>query len=272
MNPTRTTLEPRPPIDPRILRRRTEVRRSQGRRRLRFLVAAVAMTSVAAGGWAATRSALLDVDRVHVEGSVRVAAPELQHATGIRPGTAMVDIDEAAAETAVERLPWVKEAWVARHWPGTVSIHIVERDPVAAISTGGTWALVDETGFVIAHHTDRGPAVPLEGVVAPRRAGTTLPDEALPLVQAAAAVPADLARRVEALAATTSGPELRLRPEGPVGAGGASPFRVRLGGADRLWEKFAALRAVLAGADLTGLASVDLRLPENPVLTRGPKP
>jgi len=40
-------------MDPRIRRRRVEVRREEGRRRFRVLVGLTAVTAVACGGWAA---------------------------------------------------------------------------------------------------------------------------------------------------------------------------------------------------------------------------
>jgi hypothetical protein len=52
--------------------------------------------------------------------------------------------------------------------------------------------------------------------------------------------------------------ELRLNPEG----------MVRLGPPDDLDAKFTAIRAVLAEVDLRNLAVLDVRRPENPVLTR----
>jgi hypothetical protein len=52
--------------------------------------------------------------------------------------------------------------------------------------------------------------------------------------------------------------ELRLNPEG----------MVRLGPPDDLDRKFTAIRVVLAQVDLRNLAVLDVRRPENPVLTR----
>nr|NIR41854.1 FtsQ-type POTRA domain-containing protein [Actinomycetota bacterium]NIS36949.1 FtsQ-type POTRA domain-containing protein [Actinomycetota bacterium]NIT98463.1 FtsQ-type POTRA domain-containing protein [Actinomycetota bacterium]NIU22072.1 FtsQ-type POTRA domain-containing protein [Actinomycetota bacterium]NIU70566.1 FtsQ-type POTRA domain-containing protein [Actinomycetota bacterium] len=118
-------------IDPRIRARRIAVRRAEGRRRLRFLLAALAVVGIAVGAWALSRSPLLDLDHVRIEGvgAGRVAAVDA--AAGLGRGTPLVDVDLGAVETAVEALPWVRVAEASRDWPGTVRIDVGERVPVA---------------------------------------------------------------------------------------------------------------------------------------------
>src|SRR5438094_25208 len=65
-------------------------------------------------------------------------------ATGIRRGEAMTGVHEGTVAAHVQRLPWVRTATVSRHWPGTVSISVTERRPVASVrGRGDEWALVD---------------------------------------------------------------------------------------------------------------------------------
>src|SRR5690606_28763699 len=95
-----TTVTRRAPatIDPRLRARRTAVRRDEGRRRLRRLVGLVAVCAILAGGYLITRSPLLDVDQVRVEGAHRTGAEQLLDATGLRTGEPMTDIDIGSAE------------------------------------------------------------------------------------------------------------------------------------------------------------------------------
>jgi hypothetical protein len=77
----------------------------------------------------------------------------------------------------------------------------------------------------------------------------------------AAALAPELRSRVVVITAQPDGEvELRVRPEGIV----------RLGRSERMAEKLAALRTMVARADLRRLAVLDLRVPTNPVLTRQP--
>ncbi|MCA1656298.1 MAG: FtsQ-type POTRA domain-containing protein, partial [Actinobacteria bacterium] len=107
------------PIDPRIRQRRIAVRRDEGRRRLRLLVAAVATVTLAGAGVAATHSALLDVDHVVLTGAAHTSRGDVLAAAGFDHHRFMVDVDGAAIGRRVRALPWVGRAQVARRWPGT---------------------------------------------------------------------------------------------------------------------------------------------------------
>ncbi len=250
----------RPPIDPRIRQRRIAVRRQEGRRRLRLLVGIASVSCLLVGGWGATRSPLLDVDGIDVEGASRTSREELVVASGIRFGQAMVDVDERGAVQAVAALPWIQTASVERRWPDSVVITVVERDPVAVAPAGEGWALVDATGQVLALLASApSNLLALEGIAPAGPPGSVLGGPATDLLAVAAAVPPDLRTRVSAVqAGAEGGVELRLRPEGTV----------RLGAPEQLDEKFRATLTVLGRVDTAALATLDVRIPESPVLTR----
>jgi len=253
-------MQVRPPIDPRIRQRRIAVRREEGRRRLRLLVGIGSVTALLVGGWGATRSPLLDVDGIAVQGASHTSRDELAAASGIRFGQPMVDVDERGAVRALTALPWVRTASVERRWPDSVVIVVVERDPVAAAPAPGGWALVDATGQVLALV----PSAPsnllaLDGIPPAGPPGSALAGPAADLLAVAAAVPPDLRARISAVqAGPEGGVELRLQPEGTV----------RLGPAQQLEEKFRAARTVLGQVDTEALATLDVRIPESPILTR----
>ena len=250
-------------MDPRFRQRWIEARRQEGRRRFRVLVGITAVVALGCVGWAATDSVLLDLDRVVVEGAVHTPADEARFASGLRRGEPMLDIDEGAVDRAVEALPWVLHASVRREWPGRVRIRLIEREPVAVTEAEpGTLALIDRTGRVLEWVPNPPPGLPvLTGLPPAGTPGTTLGVDGVATLQVAVALPAELRARTAGLApAPGSGGEveLRLNPEG----------MVRLGPPDDLDAKFTAIRAVLAQVDLRNLAVLDVRRPENPVLTR----
>lgn len=250
-------------MDPRFRRRRVEVRRQEGRRRLRILVAMSLATGAGLGGWAATDSRLLDLDRIVVEGAVHTEPAEAWLAAGLRRGQPLVDVDSGAAARGVESLPWVERATVHRRWPGEVRIRLVEREPVAVIESGaGRPALVDGTGRVLAEVGAPPPGLALlTGLPPAGPPGSTLSTEAVDALSVAIALPPQLRPRVVGVspAAGAGGEvEIRLSPEGSV----------RLGPAIDLDRKFDAIRAVLAQVDVANLAVLDVRRPDSPVLTR----
>jgi cell division protein FtsQ len=249
-----------PPIDPRMRRRRIEVIRQEGRRRLRIIVAAGSISALVAAGWASTRSPLLDVDRVDVIGATATPPADVVAASGVRRGLPLVDLDEAAARRGVVDLPWVRTASVVRRWPSTVTITVVERIAVAAAPAAGSqWALVDSNGQVVAWTGSPRGLPALSGIDPAGPPGSALGATAAGALRVAAAVPDELRSRLEAVAAGEGGAvELKLQQGG----------RVRLGVPDHLAEKFRSVLSVLAQVDTQGLSTLDVRIPQSPVLTR----
>lgn len=247
-------------MDPRIRRRRIEVRRDEGRRRLRLLVAGSTILVLTAAVWFAFRSPLLDVDRVTVRGADRTPADEVRQAAGIWPGQPLVDVDVEGAQVAVEALPWVARAEIRRMWPSTVLIDVSERTGTAVTSTNtGEWAVLDDTGRVLETVAERPPGLlVLEGLGEVPQAGATVARAEGPLTVFAALSPS-LAARTLAVAVLEGGQiELKLNPQGTV----------RMGGVEALDAKVRATETVLASVDVRNLAVLDVRLPSSPVLTR----
>ena len=257
---------PVPAIDPRIRARRIAVRRDRGRRRLhRFTVAGI-VAGVAAGIVAIALSPLVDVDEIRVSGADRSGRAVVVEATGIEQGEPLVTLDAAAAEDAVERLPWVEDAAVRRSWPGAVVVDVVERRAVAAVLAGDASmvALVDEGARVLATvPTEGAGAVLVAGLAPPGPPGTRLAEDAGPALQVATALPPDLLSRVERVVVADGG-QLRLQVAVP----DAEAVPVVLGDASLLPEKLVALATLLASVDLADVASIDLRVPRAPALTR----
>lgn len=248
-------------IDPRFRRRLIEVRRREGRRRLRLVAGVTASAAALGAGWGASRSPLLDVDHVRLTGVAHSEPLRIIQTAGSLPGRPMVDLDEGAAARRIERLPWVADARVRRQWPNTVSIEVRERAPAASVpAAGGGWALVDDRGRVLAPVVDAPADRPtLEGVAPAGAPGTLVPaDTRAPLAVARALTPA-LRLRVGAVVRAADGElQLRLRTEAVV----------RLGDTGALGPKLVAADTVLAGVDPHRVAVLDVRVPDTPVLTR----
>lgn len=254
-------------MDPRIRRRRVEVRRAEGKRRFRVLIGVTAVAAVGCGGWAANGSSLLDLDRVVIEGAAHTTPDEARFASGLRRGEPISGVDQVAAVRAVETLPWVQAAKVSRSWPGTVRIRITERRPAAVTaSPDGRSALIDGAGRVL-EWVDAPPSglAVLTGLPPAGVAGTSLAPEGVAALTVAAALPAELRARTAGVAPAEGGRnevDIRLSPDGTV----------RLGAPEDLDHKFAAIRAVLGQVDLRNLAVLDVRRPDSPVLTRRETP
>jgi len=265
---TPPTAPPRPPeaapkpdaIDPRFRQRRIEVRRIEGRRRLRVLLILGGFFFVALLAWGMSRSPLLDVDHVRITGTVHTTPADIGAASGIHNGMAMLDVDSAGAAARVRAVPWILRAHVERHWPATVTISVVERVPVAAVPAKAGAAVVDRTGRVIAIQPAPPAGLPvLLGLPPAGPPSTGIGGRAADLLAVAQAMPPQVAQRVAGIAVADGGQvELRLRPSGIV----------RLGPPDQLAQKMLATETVLTQVDLTRLAVLDVRVPASPAITR----
>lgn len=247
-------------VDPRLRQRWVETRRQEGRRRLRVLLGVVSVGALAGGGWAALRSPLLDVDRVVVEGAVHSGPRLVRQASAVRPGGALLDLDESAIERRVAALPWVLRAEVRRDWPGTVRIRITERLAAAVTrAEGDSWAVLDRSARVLGVVATPPPDLArIEGLPQAGAPGTRVGAGAADALGVVTALPPALAPRVAAVAVGGDGLTLRLVPHG----------EVRLGGMEAVEDKLRSALTVLGVVDGRTVATLDVRIPAAPVLTR----
>lgn len=191
---------------------------------------------------------LADVDRVEVSLSTPTGAPvgagatpalvtesQVRDAAAVPQGGPLVAVDTAAVADRVRALPVVASVDVERDWPHTVSLHVVQRAPLAATQTAGGPALVDAAGAVFP-----GAAVPgLPGL----SVATPGPDDpaTLAAVQVLGALPATV--RDQVLTVTSSvGPG---GVSGQVVLGLTGSREVRWGTAERAEDKASVLVPLL---------------------------
>jgi cell division protein FtsQ len=247
-------------IDPRFRARRVAVRRHEGRRRLRRLIAIGTVLGLLVVGFLVTRSPLLDVDRVVVRGNAHTSVGQVLQTSGIRSHQPMTDVNLNRARRQLESLPWVQSVSVAKQWPSTIAIELRERTAIAAVPAAhGGSALVDRTGRVLEVAAALPPdVVVLAGLSDPGSPGSTLDETAADALHVAGALSPQLAPHVATVARTAGGVELWLRNAG----------KVRLGTADDLGAKLLAASTVLGQVDLKDLCAIDVRVPSAPSLTR----
>jgi len=242
-------------IDPRIRERRIEVKREAGRKRLRVLLAFVAVFSAIGLVYLVIESPLLNVDHVRVQPTPHLDATMIARAVAIPRGAPLARVDTGAAEARLERLSWVQSAKVTRHWPGTVRVVVQERVPVAYIRRDAARvALLSADGTVIAD-APRPVAgtVELRGVRSVPAFGARIAPGGVAGI--ARAMPPALATRVSAV--DLSGNKVTL-----VLAGNAT---VRMCDAHALAAKGAAAAAVLTQLGNATFHYIDVCVPAAPV-------
>jgi len=148
------------------------------------------------GSEAVMQARVLEVDRIVVQGNVRMPNGEvLAVLDGLR-GENIVWTDLEAWRLRLMASPWVREAALRRRLPSTVEVTVSERVPMAIARLNRNLYLVDEGGAVIDAYGPQYADLDLPIVdgltVAPGEIGATAPDGA----PVADEIRAELAARV----------------------------------------------------------------------------
>jgi len=215
---------------------------------------------VGVGGFAATRSELLDVDEVQVvlTGDGPLTAAEVVEVAGVSTGAPMVTVDLDALAARVRGLAYAAEVVVERDWPSTVRVWVVARLPVvSAVEPKGRIALLDAGGIVLEHVARTDPLLPTIRVDRFGEPGS-LVTRIGPLLHAAEAVSPDLGAWI--LALSPAGHGVRAEMVGGV--------MVDLGLGEDYVDEMRSLATVLTWVELRCLKSINVSIPQNPVVVR----
>jgi cell division protein FtsQ len=88
------------------------------------------------------------VDKVLVSGTKNLEAQVVAQMAGVSRGNPWLWVSKARA-MALEREPWVKQAKLVKTFPGTVTIQLVERVPLAVWKRLGKSDVIAEDGVIL---------------------------------------------------------------------------------------------------------------------------
>jgi cell division septal protein FtsQ len=257
---------PRPGVDPRMRARRIQVRRDEGRKRLRWTVIGGAGVAVLLGAGLVLESPFFAVNDVQVTGAVYTDPARLAEVVDDLDGSTLLGADLGKAEATLAADPWVKRVRVERRLLRGVRIEIVERIPVTTyMGEDQRWRVLDAEGKVMAVLDPPGskPVDPLELTLA--TPGPDLePGATAPAALAGAAgvvprLPSDLRSRTCSLAVSEQG-RLQLHL--------CDGFVIDLGSPERLRDKLVTTTFVLntRTEEVEASSGLDVGDPERPVL------
>jgi len=137
-------------IEPRLRQRRIGVRRAAGRRRLIWAAIVGGILVLVIAVLAALGSSLFAVDDVDVSGLNRADPAAVEMVVEELVGEPVLLVDTASAEAQLEAIPYVEAARVRTDFPNSVTIEILEREPVAtARGVDGRFRILDRDGRVL---------------------------------------------------------------------------------------------------------------------------
>ncbi len=144
---------------------RAEVKRFTRRQRTRRIAVAVTVSVVGlvvALVLVAIFSPILSLRTVVVDGTSRVDASAVSSAIEEQLGTPLALIDYGKIDAALREFPVIRSYTTETIPPGTIAVHIVEREPVVSVALpAGGYVFVDAAGVTVQQSNDRLPGVPL---------------------------------------------------------------------------------------------------------------
>lgn len=261
-------------MDPRLVKRRRQVRAERQRRRRRRLIVAAAGVVILVVVGAIALSPLLGVRHVRISGNSHLDMARAENLVAIEQGTPLMRVDVGAVTNRLQSDPWVAHARVRRSFPTSLLIEVTEERPLMVLRTDQGTALVSHTGRILEFSSgDRDPAfvdtalplVSMRGRIAhdspsdadlPGRRGT---DDVLELSRVVRNLPEMVESHMEHVDASDPLALELVMDDGST---------VLVGPSEDVSAKMAALSAVLAGVDDRCVDRIDVRNPKRVTVTR----
>jgi cell division protein FtsQ len=89
------------------------------------------------------------VGEILAAGQYHTRRADLLKAIAVTPGDDMLDVEPELIRAQVEALDWIETAKVARLWPATLQVQVVEKQPYAIWQSKGVLWLIDRKGVTI---------------------------------------------------------------------------------------------------------------------------
>lgn len=182
---------------------RQEVKRFTRRQRARRITVGVTLGTVGVVVvlvLVAIFSPILSLRTVTVDGTSRVDANAVREVVEQQLGTPLALIDYGRIDAALRELPVIRSYTTETIPPGTILVHVTEREPVVSIaSSAGDFLYVDAAGITVARSPERLAGVPLV-----TESGTTLPNAAFDAaVEVLLSMPDTLRGQIDTIRAKT---------------------------------------------------------------------
>ena len=223
------------------------------RRRLAWLTAGGLVVLLAGVLAIAVFSPLLALREIRIDGTARLDPVTLKAAVDGQLGTPLALLDNDQITRELGAFPLIRSYTTEVLPPGTLAIHIVERQPIGVVQSGADFDLVDPAGIVV-----ESTAARPEGVALIQLSGAEVGDKLfLSMTEVLLALPPDVLTRVDAITATTKD-DVTLTLVG-------SNQRVAWGSSERASTKATELAWLLAIHGGAGAGEYDVSAPGSAV-------
>ena len=107
-----------------------------------------------------------DASVIQIQGAQHASRRAIEGAFADDLGRSLYLLPLEGRRATLRTVDWVKDATVMRLWPNRVLVRVAERKPVAFVTLGSRFGLIDEDGVILPPATDRFHVPVLQGVSA----------------------------------------------------------------------------------------------------------
>jgi cell division protein FtsQ len=255
-----------PGIDPRIRQRRVAIRRREGRRRLRWVMAGASAIVLVVLVVLLLHTPLFGARAITVTGAhPHTSDAAILAASGLAHHPSLISVDTGAVAARVGALPYIASARVSRHWPDGVQIDVTERVPVVQMFGPATsWSVLDGHGRTLQVQPGRVAGLlqliahTASGGIPPGAVGKSLPPEASPGLEVSRTLPRAFSAQVVSVS---------LASDDTVSLSLNSGITVLLGTATDLRAKYEDVAAIIARGTLQANSTIDASVPQSPTVS-----
>jgi cell division protein FtsQ len=133
-------------------------------RLLKSLVVLLVLSGIGVGAWEGywrlRRLPYFRVAEIQVEGNLQVATADIIAGLGLSPETSILEVDLQAVTRRVLANPWIREAWVRRRLPLSLTVHVVERMAEAVFIADRRYLLSADGVILSGLEADELPTLP----------------------------------------------------------------------------------------------------------------
>jgi cell division protein FtsQ len=162
------------------------------------------VAGIALMGWMLFYSTVFSAREVTVVGAEQVTSDQVRAAAAVPRDSALARLPLAEIAHRVELLDSVASAKVVRDWPDTVRIVLTERRPVAVLRSAGEFALVGSDAVVNRTEPHRPDGLPILDRLSGSVGSAPIQAASGAAFGVAAALPEDLSRKVDRIAARSA--------------------------------------------------------------------
>ncbi|ONI38890.1 hypothetical protein AN639_06875 [Candidatus Epulonipiscium fishelsonii] len=106
-----------------------------------------------------------NIKNINIEGNKYYIDDDIKIILGLDKPTHILTLSQSDVENSKKILPFIKEIHLDKVLPDTINLNIVERTPLGYIPFSGGYIILDEEGYVLAHHEQKIEKLPIiEGI------------------------------------------------------------------------------------------------------------